>query len=74
MTHYSPYRPTKGDSVEFLGWCEAQVRWGNNDTPSELIEGRFYVIEDVEVHSQHTKVKVQDYDGWFNSVHFAKLV
>ena len=62
-----------GDTVEFTGWSEAQVRWGNNDTPDMLIEGRFYVVDDPDVRSSHTKVRVDGYDGWFNSVHFQAI-
>ena len=60
-----------GDSVEYLGSSDAQVNWGNNDDPrSFLIVGRHYIVEDVEVHRQHTKVKLRSTMGWFNSVSF----
>ena len=71
MTLLSKLRP--GDTVQFKGYTIEQVRWGNNDTPDMLIEGRFYIVEDVDVHSHHTKVKIQDIAGWFNSVHFKTI-
>ena len=39
----------------------------------ELIKkARFLATQarDPEVHSQHTKVKIKNKEGWFNSVHF----
>lgn len=47
-----------------------QVNWGNNDVPYMLIRGRIYTIDAVEVHRQHTKVKIKGVEGNFNSVHF----
>lgn len=63
-------RVVKGDNVVYNGYTKEQVEWGNNDTPYMLIRDRVYVIEDVEVHTQHTKVKLVGILGWFNSVHF----
>ena len=61
----------KNDIVEYLGCSEEQIRWGNNDDPrSFLIIGKEYTIEKVDVHSQHTKVKLYNKMGWFNSVCF----
>jgi len=63
-----------GDVVEYIGCTDEQVRWGNNDDPrSFLIVGKHYIVEDVKVHSQHTKVKVRNKMGLFNSVSF-KLI
>ena len=46
-----------GDQVRFLGCTPEQVRWGNNDDPQlKLIEGNTYLVEEVEIHSQHTKI------------------
>jgi len=60
-----------GDVVEYIGCTDEQVRWGNNDDPrSFLIVGKHYIVEDVKVHSQHTKVKVRNKMGLFNSVSF----
>ena len=68
MQHYSEYIP--GKTVIFKGWTDEQISWGNADPPYHLILGRTYVLEEVKVHSQHTKVKLKNKTGWFNSVHF----
>ena len=61
----------KNDIVEYLGCSQEQINWGNNDDPrSFLIVGREYTIEKVDVHSQHTKIKLYNKMGWFNSVCF----
>jgi len=61
----------KRDIVEYIGCSVEQIRWGNNDDPrSILIVGHDYVVEDVDVHSQHTKIKLCHKIGWFNSVCF----
>lgn len=61
----------KNDTVEYLGCSDEQVRWGNNDDPrSFLIVGKEYRIEKVDVHKQHTKIKLYNKMGWFNSVCF----
>ena len=61
----------KNDTVEYTGCSDEQVRWGNNDDPrSFLIVGKHYEIEKVDVRSQHTKIKLYNKIGWFNSVCF----
>jgi hypothetical protein len=64
-----------GDVVEYIGCSKEQVNWGGNDDPSQsfLIIGREYIVSDVEVHSQHTKVSVLNKSGRFNSVCFRKV-
>jgi len=63
----------EGDIVQYTGCTKEQIRWGNNDDPrSFLILGREYTIEKVEVHSQHTKVKLRHKMGMFNSVCFKR--
>ena len=58
----------KNDTVEYTGCSDEQVRWGNNDDPrSFLIVGTEYKIEKVDVHRQHTKIKLYNKMGWFNS-------
>ena len=71
MQHYSEYIP--GKTVIFKEWTDEQINWGNCDVTSNLILGRTYVIDEVKVHSQHTKVKLKNKTGWFNSVHFEVL-
>ena len=61
----------KNDVVEYIGCSQEQINWGNNDDPrSFLIIGKEYTIEKVDVHSQHTKIKLYNKMGWFNSVCF----
>ena len=61
----------KNDTVEYTGCSDEQVKWGNNDDPrSFLIVGTEYKIEKVDVHRQHTKIKLYNKMGWFNSVCF----
>ena len=58
----------KNDIVEYVGCSEEQIKWGNNDDPrSFLIIGQEYVVEKVFVHSQHTKIKLYNKMGLFNS-------
>jgi len=61
----------KNDIVEYIGCSKEQIRWGNNDDPTLfLVVGKEYIIEKVDVHSQHTKIKLYNKVGWFNSVCF----
>ena len=61
----------KNNVVEYIGCSQEQIRWGNNDDPTlSLIVGKEYIIEKVNVHSQHTKIKLYNKVGWFNSVCF----
>ena len=61
----------KNNVVEYIGCSQEQIRWGNNDDPtSYLIIGKDYTIENVDVRSQHTKIKLYNKMGWFNSVCF----
>ena len=64
----------KNDTVEYIGCSDEQVKWGSNDDPrSYLIVGKHYEIEKVDVHSQHTKIKLYNKMGWFNSVCFKQV-
>lgn len=66
------FRPR--DKVVYLGCSDEQVRWGNNDDPrSVLVEGDTYYIENVDVHSQHTKLTLSGISGRFNSVCFSRF-
>jgi len=61
----------KNNVVEYIGCSQEQIRWGNNDDPTlSLVVGKEYTIEKVDVHSQHTKIKLYNKVGWFNSVCF----
>ena len=59
-----------GDTVRYLGCTLEQQRWGNTDFPPCIVD-REYIIEKVEVRSQHTKVSLKDICGKFNSVCFS---
>ena len=61
----------KNNVVEYTGCSQEQIRWGNNDDPTlSLVVGKDYTIEKVDVRSQHTKIKLYNKVGWFNSVCF----
>ena len=63
----------QGQWVIFCGCTEEQSNWGNNDEPEMLEVGKAYEIEDVEPHKWHTKLKLVDINGKFNSVCFTEL-
>jgi hypothetical protein len=64
----------KGDQVVYIGTSDYQVNWGSNTDPRGILtEGDTYVVEDVRVHSSHTKLTLQRINGRFNSVSFEKL-
>ena len=66
MTHFQP-----DDIVVFTGQSEAQRRWGGNEDANKfLIVGKEYVVESVVIYSQHTKLKLRNKNGRFNSVCF----
>ena len=55
----------KNNIVEYIGCSLEQIRWGNNDDPtSYLIIGKEYIVEKVDVRSQHTKIKLYNKMGW----------
>ena len=63
-----------GDKVKFTETFDAQVKWGNNDDPRLLLDTEtIYEVENVEVHSWHTKLYLVGIDGKFNDASF-KLV
>ena len=64
-------RLKKGDVVWYVGSTPEQVRWGNNDAPTMLKTQTQYTIKEVESHTWHTKVILEEYpDKSFNSVSF----
>lgn len=64
----------KGDQVIFVSSSNSQVKWGSNTDPQSILtEGSTYIVEDVEVHSWHTKLTLLGISGKFNSVSFEKL-
>ena len=61
----------KNDTVEYIGCSQEQINWGNNNDPrSVLVIGKEYIVEKVIVHSQHTKIKLYNKVGMFNSICF----
>lgn len=61
------------EKVTYTGATDAQVNWGSCDDPRHLlVEGNEYEIEDRRVHSWHTKLKLRNVPGWFNSVCFSE--
>ena len=59
---------TKGSKVHYVGASDEQVRWGNCSDPRRLLlKDKTYVVENVEVHSWHTKVSLVGITGQFNS-------
>lgn len=57
--------------VKYTGCSQDQINWGGNDDPRDILEvGKTYEVEKTHVHSWHTKTKLKNIDGWFNSVCF----
>jgi hypothetical protein len=57
--------------VRFLGATPEQISWGGNDDPNPLLTiGEVYEVEDADIRSWHTKVKLVGIEGRFNSVSF----
>jgi hypothetical protein len=64
----------ENDHVVYVGCSQEQINWGSNDDPRKiLIQGDVYIIERIEVKSQHTKLTLKEISGRFNSVCFEKL-
>ncbi len=61
----------EGAVVQFLGASKEQIQWGNNDDPNKVLTvGQTYSVEYADTHSWHTKIKLVDIDGVFNSASF----
>lgn len=62
------------NKVKFIGASKSQNRWGSNDDPNEVLTpGEIYDVEDVEIHSWHTKLTLVGVEGQFNSVCFEEV-
>jgi len=59
-----------GDKVTFVGGSKEQRNWGGCDPAHHLDEGVKYIVTNVEVRSQHTRIEVKGLQGCFNSVLF----
>jgi hypothetical protein len=65
----------KGSKIKFIGASDDQVKWGSNDDPRDVLKiNEIYTIKEVEVHSWHTKIYLEEAPGKFNSVHFREMV
>lgn len=64
-----------GEPVVYTGSSRYQVQWGGNDDPEKagLKINVVYVVEEVEIHSSHTKLRVKGFEGRFNSVSFEPM-
>jgi hypothetical protein len=64
-----------GDTVVFTEQpSRDQINWGGNDDPEKFLTvGKSYRVRDVEIHSYHTKVFLEEIEGKFNSVSFQLL-
>jgi hypothetical protein len=63
-----------GDKVKFIGCSEDQIKWGGNDDPKQiLVIGNTYIVEDVDVHTWHTKLYLKGVCGKYNSVCFETI-
>ena len=63
-----------GDKVRYTNVTDHQVAWGSNDDPRELLYlNHDYTISRVDVRSWHTKVRLEDVRGTFNSTHFVVI-
>ena len=59
---------------QFVESSPDQVNWGSNDDPDlVLTRGNIYEVENVEVHSWHTKLYLKGIKGKFNSVSFKRV-
>lgn len=62
------------DKVIYTGATDAQVNWGSCDDPRlRLLEGNEYEVEERRAYSWHTKIKLRNVPGWFNSVCFDEI-
>ena len=59
-----------GDQVIFIGGSKEQRQWGGCDPAYHLIVDVKYTVTDVEVRSQHTRIKLKGNTGAFNSLLF----
>lgn len=63
----------KGQKVKYTGKAsDEQVNWGENDDPRiHLVTNKDYTIDNIIIHSWHTKISLKEIPGKeFNSLHF----
>ena len=58
--------------ARFIKASESQTKWGGNKCPyaSGMVEGGWYELESIEVHSSRTALYIKGFKGHFNSVCF----
>ena len=62
-----------GDMVYYLGCPAEHVNCGSDgDSNNVLVQGYVYGVERVEVHNQHTKIKLVSKPGWYDSLYFER--
>ena len=61
--------------VKYLGCSDEQVKWASHDDPRDvpLVKGIIYKVEYTEVHTWHTRIKLEGISGEFNSVCFKEI-
>jgi hypothetical protein len=61
--------------TRYVGALEDQIKWGGNDDPRPLLHiGQIVTVLREEVHSQHTKVVLEELPNFkFNNVSFEKI-
>ena len=62
--------------VKYIGATDAQVKWGNNDDPREILkEGEIYKLASEEIHNWYTKFCLKRFPNMkFNSVCFEEIL
>ena len=61
----------EGARVRFLGATNAQIQWGSNNDPNDVLTvGEAYDVESADVRSWHTKLQLVGFEGTFNSASF----
>lgn len=67
-------KPTEPALVRFNGASKEQIQWGGNDDPNIVLnKGDKYEVEDIEVHSWHTKIRLAGIKGRFNDASFTYI-
>ena len=63
----------RGDKVYlYKKASKEQINWGGCDDPNKLPLDEPFVVDDMFVHTWHTKLKLKGINGLFNSVTFRK--
>lgn len=61
-----------GKKLKYIGCDDCQASWSRCDDPrGVLTKDKKYKVEQYDVHTWHTRVKLMDIEGWFNSTCFS---